>query len=99
MSLVELLHLIVLKCCGVRQHNCSRVCCGWGGVDWPLDAVRLQLRREATVVDVRMAKDDSVYLLRRKRKGLVIELFLSLGSLEKAAIEKNLSVTSLKPEA
>ena len=50
------------------------------------------------MVDVRMAKDDSVYLLRRKREGLVVELFLSLGSLEKAAIEKNLSVPRLKPE-
>jgi hypothetical protein len=50
------------------------------------------------MVDMRMAKHDSVYLLRRERERLVIELFLSLGSLEKAAIEKNLSVPGLKPE-
>ena len=97
--LVELLDLHLLDVGRIGQHDAGEVDGGRGGVDRPGIAVAGELRQEAGMVDMGVAEDDGAEVARDEGEGAVVELLLGLRALEHAAIDEELAVVGLEPEA
>ena len=63
---------------------------GWRGVDRPAETFFHQARNPATVIEMRMGKNDGIDFARRDRSILPIALAPFLLSLEKSAVDQNL---------